>query len=262
MKAALVLAGVALLLAGCGKSTDQSPEDSAAAPVAATPEAAGRLSAYRDAVLTLVAGSYGGACHGIDGPMPAQGVTIDRDGSVAAGAWHIDLAGARLNLARTRNAGAAAAGVFNASGDGGGQPYQLIITSDGGGSALFGSGTKGTQCTSVAAASALAAKPLYPAVAQFFTSAGASMTCVENGALRETTIKPEPAGLVLGEHRLAFDATAAQEFISVEAQQGLLEYGARYADQSHVELGVDAAGKLVMAAYTSKSGAAILCSPK
>ena len=260
MKAALVFASAALLLAGCAKSTDQAPEDSAAAPVAATPEAASRLAAYRDAVLALAAGSYGGACNSIDGPMPAEGITIGRDGKAVAGAWHIDLAGARLNLTRTRTAGAAASGAFSASG--GAEPYQLIIDSDGGGSALFGPGTKASQCTSVATASALAAKPLYPAVAQFFTGAGATMACVENGALRETTVKPGPAGLALGDDQLAFDASAAQEFLTLEPQQGLLVYGARYADQSHVELGVDSAGKLVMAAYTRSSGAALICSAK
>ena len=260
MKTALVFAAAALLLAGCGKSTDQPPEDSAAAPVAATPEAASRLAAYRDAVLALAAGSYGGACNSIDGPMPAQGITIGRDGKAVAGAWHIDLADARLNLTRTRDAGAAAAGAFNASG--GGEPYQLIIDSASGGSALFGPGTKASQCTNVAAASALAAKPLYPAVAQFFTGAGATMACVENGALRETTVKPGSAGLVLGEDRLAFDATAAQESLTLEPQQGLLAYGARYVDQSHVELSVYSANKLVMAAYTKSSGAAVICSAK
>jgi hypothetical protein len=260
MKSILTVACAALLLAGCSKSTDDAPSGDDAA-VQATPVTTGdnKHPAYRATMLGLAAGSYGGTCNGIGGPMPPEGVTIGRDGRVVAADWTINLAGTRMSLVRTLDGGAAPAGIFDASG--GERPFQLIVNSAGGGSAMFGEGGHVAQCTNVSSASNLAAKPLYPAVAQYFTGAGATMSCVEGGALRKMVVKPASAGVAFGEHQLGFDANVVQESISVEADDSSLQYGAKYADQSHVELSVDAAGKLVMASYTISSGVAVMCSP-
>jgi hypothetical protein len=260
MRSTLTVACAALLLAACSKSADQTPpEDGATGQAASATSSENQPSAYRATLLGLAAGTYGGSCNGIGGPMPSEGVTIARDGKVVAADWAIDLASTRLNMVRTITAGAAPAGSFDASG--GERPFQLIVTSSAGGSAMFGEGQKVAQCTDVSTASNLAAKPLYPAVAQYFTGAGDTLSCVENGALRNLDIKPGLAAVAFGEHQLGFDANVVQESLIVEAHDGSLQYGAKYTDQSHVELTVDAAGKLVMAAYTISSGVAVMCAP-
>ncbi|MDB5962788.1 MAG: hypothetical protein JWP59_4082, partial [Massilia sp.] len=231
------------------------------APAAAsTRDGAGRLAAYQKALLGLAAGGYGGECNNIEGPTPKDGVTVSPAGAASAKGWSADLVGeqARMSLARTVAAGAAPTGSFAASGAD--KPWQLIVNSGSGGSAMFGDGASAAQCRNVAAAAALAARPLYPAVAQFFVPAGASMQCADGGALRTLAIKPGPSGVAFGERGFAFDSTATQETLAVEPREGSLQYGSAYADGSHVELTVDAAGKLSVATYTLKQGVAMICS--
>lgn len=251
----------AVLLTACGKSPVAAPDkatDAAAAPAAAA--GADRLPAYRNAVLALAAGSYGGQCNSIDGAAPKEGVTIDAGGTVTAGAWKVDLAAeqARLSMTRTLAPGAAPVGAFDASG--GARQFQLMVSSAGDGSAMFGEGINGARCLKVASAAKLAATALYPLVAQFFRGVGATLPCAENGVLGDKVIQPGPAGVAFGDRELPFGATVAQEALTVDAQDGTLQYGAVYADQSHVELTVDAAGKLISAIHTVKSGVASVCS--
>lgn len=262
---ALIIA-VCLALAACGKR-DQPTPDVAGILVAARnntplPASAGyRFPAYQHAMLALVAGEYGGECNSVAGPAPREGVRIDETGEAASNLWRANLisAYASMTLGRTLAAGQAPTVIFSAGG--GAKPWSLTVASGHGGHAMFGSGASLAQCTRVSSVADLAAKPLYPAVAQFFAGARGSLNCVEGAtSLRETAVKASAAGVSFGQDNFTLNGGLSKESLSVEPQAGSLTYSAGWADGASLSMTLNAAGKLAAAFGKPATGAAFVCS--
>jgi hypothetical protein len=261
-----VSAASLLLLAGCGKGKDADAPDLAANLVAysngkALPEnSANHLPAYQRAVLSQVAGDYGGECNSVAGPVTRDGVHIGEQGAADSSMWHADLMGdgARLTLSRSLTAGEPASVLFSAAGAA--TPWQLTLGSGNGGHAMFGMGPSLAQCTRVAAVAALAARPLYAAVAPLFSGAASALNCVESDVtLGSTAVKADSAGVTVGKDRFAFDAGLRKETIAVEAQARTLQYGATYADGGSVSLSLDHLGKISAVFGKTATGPAFIC---
>lgn len=256
-----------LLHAGCEKHRDGDAPDLAAAVVAYSndkplPESrANRLPAFQHAVLALVAGEYAGECNSLSGPVPRDGLRIGEDGSADSSLWHGDLLaeGTRLTLGRFMVEGAAPTMIFSASGAA--RPWSVTIGSGNGGKAMFGMGASVSQCTGVAAVAAVAAKPLYPAVARLFSSAATTLHCVEAGiTLGAMAITPGLTGITVGNDRFDFAASMSRETIAIEAGARTLQYSAAYDDGSSISLTLNAAGKLQAALGKPATGPAFICS--
>ncbi len=254
------------LLAACGKSGDSAPSDGDAVPSAAVAVRADsnatQLPAYRKAVFGLVAGQYQGQCHGIDAIGAPETLNITPAGAASSEKWQADLAAGTGMLILGRKFGAGAPPAASFTDNGTVRPWNLVINSEQGGTALFGESLEGRQCLDVGLAAALPHKALYSAVAGFMRRAATDkLSCVVDGRLQARDFKPHADGVTIDTVHFSFDAALAKETIIVDGQAGSLQYGADYADGGQLIMIVDSAGKLQSVSGMAPRGKPVMCAP-
>lgn len=261
----LIVGTLALcLLAACGKKpeteapaagtvTDADVQSAAARETAeferdmAAKEAASvkRALQYRGVLIPMVAGVYSGDCTQGAAMVP-DAITVSAAGVASARQWQHDLMASKgmLTLGRTLEKGKPVAAYALA--DNKDPDWSMAIISGKEESALLGSGTNAIKCLPVAQAARLRDKPLYPAVASFFTAASGKLSCAGVGDLTRGTVdvKPGGTGVTVGERTFSFEQGVTGETASIDASGKALSFNVDYENGDKVAMTIDADGKL------------------
>jgi len=269
----LIVGTLALcLLAACGKPDAQQAPAAATLSDADVQAAAARESAefergmaakeaaslkrarqYRSALVPMLAGVYSGQCTQGAGMAP-DAITVGADGVVSARQWKHDLMASTgmLTLGRTLERGqpvAAYALVDNKDPE-----WSMAIMSGKEESALLSSAGAGIKCLPVAQAARLRDKPLYPAVAAFFSAGASELICSGVGDLTRATlaVKAGADGVTLGDRVYSFDKGVTVEVAGIDASGKSLSFNVEYENGDKVVLGLDAGGKISQFMWTGQ----------
>jgi hypothetical protein len=241
---AMLLAPVALTLAGCG---DKPADTAARAPSATTaPTSAAPLApTYWDAIAPLLVGSYGFECERqSDAKAYHETITVNKNGKVTTSDFAEDMRDAKsLTLIRSAGDGvpssalvAEGATTFINIFDGG---------TDRGLTAALQQGKTMVMCDKSMAPSSMRGKKLHQTLAATLESAPLALSCVTTGAVKQEQVDYALAGGVAKINGEQFDLnTAGREMATFTNKLGNLSYSATMNDRRKLQLTFDAAGKL------------------
>lgn len=198
------------------------------------------ISDYKKSVIGLIAGQYGGACHGPAGASFQDGLTVNGSGIASAAGWQVDLMSQTRMFVLSRSLhGDAPQASFFVSGH---EPQWSLELAGGGKPADNKVGA--VRCTDLPKARAVGTHSVYGAIAPFLVRSALGLNCVSAAGVRKSIVRIARNNVQVDDRVFSLVRDVRAEHVHVDMRSAKLIYTAEYADDRHLVIGVDAGGNI------------------